>query len=349
MNGADPIIKFSCENCGKKFTISESYAGKKVKCPKCYNIIFVPTVRATDTAENKSSSEQIKPESKNPAHDLTLLNISEKEKLTTFQRGQASISEETYERDQEPGGEPSAEETEYVDERKLPWFIDIFLYPLSKPGLKHLAIFIGTPMLILILWMILPIQLACLFGLVNIIARILLYLYLYWYLAECIRDSADGWVRAPQGFGGFPVLSDMFEQMVNILGCFAVFMGPFFLYMIIVRDINIISWLLIGLAIFFYPMGLLSVVLHNSARGFNLRLIINSISKTLLPYCGLVLFIIMPAMLIWIIPLHVKGSLFSNFILHFVVVYTVMIDSHLLGRFYWRYEDKLNWDVQAEK
>jgi DNA-directed RNA polymerase subunit RPC12/RpoP len=345
---AEPFIRFYCENCGYKSTVSESYAGKKIRCPKCYYIILIPKARPEVTTPNQNGSERRKTAPKHSAYDLTLLNISEKEKLSTLQRGQIGISEEISEHEQKPKRDSQAE-TEPSDERKLPWLIDIFLYPFSKPGLKHLAVFIGTPMLILILWMILPVQLACLFGLITIIARILLYLYLYWYLAECIRDSAGGWVRAPQGFEGIPVLSDMFGQMVNILGCFMLFLGPFFIYTTIVKDFDIISWLLISLAIFSYPMGLLSVVLHNSARGFNLRLIINSISKTLLPYCGLVLFLVMPAMLIWILPLQLKGSLFSNFILHFAVVYIVMIDSHLLGRFYWRYQDKLNWDLEGKK
>ncbi len=358
------IIDFHCESCGQKISVPQVHAGKKCKCPKCKSIVVVPTrpetpaksvstVRFTCSTCNQEieepetsrgklvecphcSSYVPVPSEKIPAQKAEVL----------VQPGKADdISDERFEELQRGKGKIAVHEPEPAAERKLPWIIDILLYPLSLSGLIHLAIFIGTPMLILILWMTLPVELACLFRLITIIARILLYLYLYWYLAECIRDSAGGWVRAPQGFGGIPVISDMFGQMVNILGCFGVFMGPFFLYTIIVKDINVISWLLISLAIFFYPMGLLSVVLHNSARGFNLRLIFNSITKTILPYLGIVLFIIMPAMLIWIIPMHIKGSLFSNFILHFAVVYILMIESHLLGRFYWRYQEKLNWEV----
>jgi hypothetical protein len=36
-------------------------------------------------------------------------------------------------------------------------------------------------------------------------------------------------------------------------------------------------------------------------------------------------------------------------IIRSVVTYLVLVGAHLLGRFYWRYQDKFNWDLQAEK
>ena len=182
---AGSFIRFYCDNCGYKSTVSESYAGKQIRCPKCYYIIHIPKAQPKVTTPNQNGSEQIKTTSKDSDYDLTLLNISEKEKLSTFQRGQTSISEETYE------CEPEIEE-ELIDERRLPWLIDIFLYPFSVPGLKSLAIFIGVPLLINILGTILPIQLSCLFFLVTIVINIVIFFYIYWYFVECVRDSADG-------------------------------------------------------------------------------------------------------------------------------------------------------------
>jgi DNA-directed RNA polymerase subunit RPC12/RpoP len=346
---ADSFIRFYCDNCGYKSTVSESYAGKQIRCPKCYYIILIPKAQPKATKPNKNGSERKKAAPKHSDYDLTLLNISEKEKLSTYQRGQTSISEEAYEREQETGGEPSAAETELVDERKLPWLIDIFLYPFSVPGLKSLAIFIGVPLLIDILWTILPIQLSCLFYLVTIVIHIVIFFYIYWYFTECVRDSADGGVRAPEGLGSTPGFMGMFWQAVNVIGCLAIFFAPFGLYMLYAGRADIIFWLLLIFAVFFFPMGLLAVIMFDSAIGLNPRLLVRSISSAFYPYCGLVLLFVTPVVLLGMLYTEVQESRLWIFIIRSVVTYLALVGAHILGRFYWRYQDKFNWDLEAEK
>ncbi len=340
MGEADPFIRFYCDNCGYKSTVSESYAGKKIRCPKCYYIIFIPKIKSTGTT-GQSSPGKPKTPSKYSDYDLTLLNISEKEKIQNLQAG---IYEDTDEYEQELE-EESRVETESFDERKLPWPIDIFLYPFSVPGLKNLAIFIGVPLLIDILWTILPIQLSCLFFLVTIVINIVIFLYIYWYFVECVRDSADGGVRAPEGLGATPGLAGMFWQTVNVIGCLAIFFTPFVLYMLFAKRANIIFWLLLIYAVFLSPMGLLAVVMFDSAIGLNPRLLIRSISSTFYPYCGLVLLFVTSVVLIGMLHAEVQESRLWIFIIRSVVTYLVLVGAHLLGRFYWRYQDKLNWDL----
>lgn len=36
------MIRFNCENCGQKFKLSDRYAGRKSKCPKCKQPIVIP-------------------------------------------------------------------------------------------------------------------------------------------------------------------------------------------------------------------------------------------------------------------------------------------------------------------
>ncbi len=110
---ADPFIRFLCDNCGYKSTVSESYAGKQIRCPKCYNIISIPKIKSTGTTGQSSPGKT-----------------------------KTSTSEETDEYEQELEEESQAE-SEPVDERKLPWLIDIFLYPFNVAGLMNLAIFIA--------------------------------------------------------------------------------------------------------------------------------------------------------------------------------------------------------------
>ena len=337
MDEAEPFVRFYCENCGYKSTVSESYAGKTIRCPQCYNIISIPTVESTGTTSQSSPGKPETP-SKHSDYDLTLLNISEKEKISTFQRGQTSISEETYE------CEPEIEE-ELIDERRLPWLIDIFLYPFSVPGLKSLAIFIGVPLLIDILWTILPIQLSCLFGLVTIVINIVIFFYIYWYFTECVRDSADGGVRAPEGVGSTPGFMGMFWQTVNVIGCLAIFFTPFVLYMLFAKRADIIFWLLLIYAVFLLPMGLLAVIMFDSAIGLNPRLLVRSISSTFFPYCGIVLLFVTPVVLIGMLYTEVQESRLWIFIIRSVVTYLALVGAHILGRFYWRYQEKFNWNL----
>jgi len=337
---AGSFIRFYCNNCGYKSTVSEGYAGKTIRCPKCYYIISIPKIKSTGTT-GQSSPGKPKTPSQSSDYDLTLLDISEKEKI---QNQQTSISEEAAEYEQELE-EDSQEEIELVDERRLPWLIDIFLYPFSVPGLKSLAIFIGAPLLINILGTILPIQLSCLFGLVTIVINIFIFFYIYWYFVECVRDSADGGVRAPEGLGATPGFMGMFWQTVNVIGCLAIFLTPFVLYMLFAKRADIIFWLLLISAVFLLPMGLLAVIMFDSAIGLNPRLLVRSISSTFVPYCGLVLLFVTPVVVIGMLHAEVRESQLWSFIIRSVVTYLVLVGAHILGRFYWRYQEKLNWEV----
>jgi hypothetical protein len=337
---ADPFIRFYCNNCGYKSTVSESYAGKQIRCPKCYYVISIPKIKSPGTT-GQSSPGKPKTSSRHSDYDLTLLDISEKEKI---QNQQAGISEEAAEYEQELE-EDSQEEIELVDERRLPWPIDIFLYPFSVPGLKSLAIFIGVPLLINILWTILPIQLSCLFYLVTMVIHIVIFFYIYWYFVECVRDSADGGVRAPEGLGSTPGFMGMFWQTVNVIGCLAVFFVPFVFYMLFAKRADIIFWLLLIFAVSLFPMGLLAVIMFDSAIGLNPRLLIRSISSTFFPYCGLVLLFVTPVVLIGMLHVEVQESRLWIFIIRSVMTYLILVGAHLLGRFYWRYQNKFNWEV----
>ncbi len=333
MGEADPFVRFHCENCGYKSTVSESYAGKNIRCPNCYFIIFVPKAETTGTTQTSSEHS---------AYDSSLLNIQEQNILKHKQMCEDIASEQADESEEE---EEPPQETDPAAQRKAPWLIDIFLYPFNKPGLKHLAIFILVPPLFDILMKILPSLFYFLLLFASIIVEVLIFLYMYWYLAECVRESAGGWVRAPQGFGGLPALRDMLGQVVNIIGCLAVSFAPFVLYTWIAQKAGVIFWLLLIYAVSLYPMALLSVIMFNSGRGFNLRLIFNSISNTFFPYCGLVLFIVLTVVLISLIPSETLESLLWNRIFRAVIIYLAFVAVHLLGRFYWRYQDKLNWDL----
>ena len=106
-----------------------------------------------------------------------------------------------------------------------------------------------------------------------------------------------------------------------------------------------IYWLLVGLGIFLFPMGLLAVAVFDSVRGINPILVIGSIFSTFFQYCGLVIFcyaflLLIPLAGFFLLRLWILGYLFM-----LVAFYLGLILAHLLGRFGWKYRDKLNWEA----
>jgi amino acid transporter len=91
---------------------------------------------------------------------------------------------------------------------------------------------------------------------------------------------------------------------------------------------------------------LLAVVLFDSALGLNPRLLIRSISNTFFPYLRLVVLFITSIVLLGIVNMQVEDSPLWVFILRSAGIYIAFIAAHILGRFYWRYQKKLNWDLK---
>jgi hypothetical protein len=106
-----------------------------------------------------------------------------------------------------------------------------------------------------------------------------------------------------------------------------------------------IFWSLLAYGVFFFPMGILAVVMFDSINGLNPVLLICSIASKFFQYCALIMFIFilgfLPVALNWIFP----QSLIISYISSVVRIYLIMVVAHLLGRFYRRYQEKLNWEV----
>lgn len=145
----------------------------------------------------------------------------------------------------------------------------------------------------------------------------------------------------------------MFGQWLYIAACYALFVAPAFFYSIFAGRTDAIFWILVGYGVFFFPMGLLAVVMFDSSSAFNPILWIGSVFSTLFQYCGLVLLIIgivlgfrvLSGMVTqdsaqFTIGARMLGSAFSCLLL-----YLVFVAAHLLGRFYWRNQERLNWEV----
>lgn len=242
---------------------------------------------------------------------------------------------------------PTTKEIEQTGQRKYFWLLDILLYPTSKPGLTNLGIIVGVPLLIdIVLQAFGPF--ALMLWLPKIILRILIGLYSCWYFAECVRDSAAGGTRAPEVFAIVDA-STMREQAAHLAACYIIFVGPAGFYFLFTHRTDAVFWFLAAYGLFFFPMGLLAVVMFNSGAAFNPVLLIGSIFSTFLPYCGLLLLISVVALPIIAVgeipPVPKVARLFLEPVVSCFFLYIGLIVGHLLGRFYWHYQERLNWEV----
>ncbi|MHC4150442.1 MAG: hypothetical protein ACYSR5_13300, partial [Planctomycetota bacterium] len=243
-------------------------------------------------------------------------------------------------------------ETEKPPVRELPWLLDVFLYPTSTSGLINLFIFWALPIVLGLVQRLLPIPIV--FGLIGFVVAA----YMWYYLAECIRDSAMGGIRAPENVGTPPDMNEAIWQALEILGCVIVFWGPALFYVLFAEvlfteRIEAVYWALLGYGVFFFPMGLLAVIMFNSSAAFNPLLWIASIFSTFFPYCGLVLMVGGIGFVLRHVirlqpqdgPLGRIGTFISGAVLLWILLYLLFVVGHLLGRFYWRYQKRLNWEV----
>ncbi len=338
------MIRFQCNNCGQKFSVPESQAGKKGTCPKCKGMVVVPKSQKTYSLPEQSESENPHIDSGYSAYDLTLLDIPKvDEVLNRPDIASGKIKEST-----------TATYTEPVSERRFPWLIDIFLYPTSKAGLMILVIIIvirwffkivarglGSSTQPLSPLVVIVVPLLCIF----IIIRAILYLYYWWYLCECVRDSAEGGVRAPETLGRTPGLGGMLWLFLRTCVCLVVIAAPVLGYYLSTRRIDTVFWSFLAFAVLFMPMGILAFVMFDSFSGLNPFLLIGSIFRVFLPYCAMLAVFVLLGFLVALNVPDKDFSLLQTFIIYCVVMYLLMVTAHLLGWFYNRYKRRLNWDV----
>lgn len=335
-------IKFHCKNCGHKISVQDKYAGRRGRCPKCKSIIVVPKVRRTDRPASRSNSANLATASNAAPYDLTLLDVPPKDAPSAQPVTGHGVADVASEDVREP--EARADQTAPVGRRRLRWPIDIFCYPTSTAGLTILAIVVIIPSLIDI-----AAGLIGLFGFFILIPgffiKIVVGLYMYWYLCECIRDSAQGNIRAPDVLVNAPSLGDMFWQTLKVIGCFLLFVGPPGYYFLYIKRTDAVFWSLAAYAVFFFPMGLLAVVMFDSLSGLNPVVIIGSILSTFFQYCGLVILFCAFGFLLTKIGDLTGQSRILGYISQTLGIYWLMVAAHLLGRFYWYYQERLYWEV----
>jgi len=325
--GIPGVVQFSCSMCHRRIVEPESSRGKLIPCPHCDSYVAVPM-----------------PESPTQDTEIPIQPIQEIDE-----------SAERFEQLQIGSIKEFKQEVNVVTERKLPWILDIFLYPMSMSGMAVLAIVVLTRFFfrVTVIYLGEASQqfLPCLafFGLtwgLGMIVRAVLYMYLCWYLCECVRSSAAGGVRATETKGHTPGLGDMFGGTIKTGVCVLILLGPAIFYFLETGETDVVFWCLVVCGLFLFPMSFLAIVIFESWQGLNPFLLIGSIFGTFLPYTAMVLtFITTVFVIIKKAPNPWTSHPAVFFVTWLLGVYLVMVAAHLLGWFYHRYEEELNWDV----
>ena len=339
------MIRFFCEHCGQKISVPKINAGKKGKCPKCKSVVVVPGPDGSNSVTGRSDSEL---RSGVSGIDASLFDIPQKSETAEESIPQHRMTDNATEGPQELKERTGIAEPrpQGATESRLPWLVDVFLYPFSLGGIIHLIF------LWLLIFLLCPLVMA-LMGLGTEYIPVVYLLpvtYVLYYFAQCIRDSAAGG-RRPPDFWMHPASSDRWDcvsQSLFVLASIAVCFWPAVVYYAVTGGTGLTYWLLLACGGFLFPMALLAAVLFDSFNALNPILIIGSIWRTLAPYCGMVLFFYAGALLFmeidspvnrfWLLPA-------VPFILTGVQFYMIFVAVGFLGRFYRRYENKLNWEV----
>lgn len=231
-------------------------------------------------------------------------------------------------------------------------FFNALLFPANTTGLAHIGLF--TVCFLLLSGVrrsgLLAVRIAV--GFIGLMVSIELVNYLY----HCVRESAVGATAAPDSlfadsfdfsgtsftFGGyFNLTGKFFTMIIPALICFL----PAGLYPIFTERFDRVFTLLLVIGTFYFPMFFLAVVIFKSSSGYNPFIHIISIFCTLLPYCLLVFqisFVIGGG--IYLIRLF-QYSIVGGILLLPIQLYLIMVLMHLLGRFYYLNQSKLNWDA----
>jgi len=333
-------LKFQCPNCDQKLSTPEARAGRTGRCPRCKSRITIPPPAASESSVA------------NEGHKLTLIEPPRAPDRAAADAAERQRLEEAYAAADQVDGDVLtslgiAPLAQYTGERQFPWPLDILLYPTSASGLISIAVITGVPLFLgltlgLIGWFI-PFG-----GILFVAAMFFVGLYAACYWAECAYDSARGGTRAPEVATGPMNWRDMFSRVIYLVAVYALYLLPVVIYGGFLRRTDWIFWALTAWAIVFFPMGLLAMVIYDSSSALNPLLLLGAIGRTFLSYATLLVQLLAMIILMGLFTnvLRSYGPALLQFLLGGIVsAYVGMVQAHVLGRFYWRCRERIDWGV----
>ena len=338
------MLRFRCPKCSVKLTAREDRAGKTAACPHCKSKIAIPSAQAPSPAQLESTTDKItfiepaKAPDKPATDPLSPPQADELDADARQHDEKLLIS---------LGITPLPQHT---GERQLPWLIDVLLYPTSQAGLTCMAVIVIAPLAAYFIRRFFGPFGAILLGWPIFLGSLVIGLYVIWYMAECAYDSARGGTRAPDAFGLKVGFTDVGARIIYIAAVYGVYVVPVIVYLMLFRRVDAILLALAVWAVLFFPMSLLAMVLHDSTFALNPLFLLGSIFRTFFQYAGLLLLLLAATSAVaWIIlapssGLHIP-SIWLTTARMAISTYIVFLMTHILGRFYWRNRERLDWGI----
>ena len=340
---SESVIRFACGFCGKQIRVPSVHAGKKGKCPQCKNMVAIPPLTPPPAPLQDDEPIRLKHDSDMP-----------EETGRPLYQAPDLPHRMAPEPDQNVPA-PFVPPPEY----KPATIIDAFAFPFSMSGSIHMLIFWVGPFLLGFLGRMVSFG-CCYLGLGVIGLYVMLVGYLYYYLCNCVIAAAKDERSAPDvSLDDPPSFTDLLRRIFLILGGTILWFGPLIAYMFwfywipgwdarntVLPDwqSDPVYWLLYGFGILMYPMFMLAVSIFDSTDALNPFLIIGSIFRTFLPYCGLAVIFFAIGLFINFISRSQPGGIYL--LIWGLDIYLFFVASYVLGRFFLRYEDRLNWEVK---
>jgi hypothetical protein len=144
------------------------------------------------------------------------------------------------------------------------------------------------------------------------------------------------------GFG------DMLSRFWSLVGVYILYALPIVLYATFLERLDWIFWVLLAWAVIFFPIGHLAMVILDSPSAMNPFMLLAAICRVFLPYVGLLLLLAAGAGLMEVLDRVLGGfgpGILRNLLSRIVHMYMLMVLAHLLGRFYWRHDERLDWGI----
>lgn len=331
--------------------------GKPKPSPNDLRLLEVPPADLPETPAPSRDPDRSQATGDNgPKPSPTDLRLLEVPPADVSEKPDADRSDEAYEQLQGLQGGLINKDREGPPQRKLPWIVDIFLYPMNKAALTMLLICTGIPFFLRLVvkfcfGLMVHVQVLLILWAISIVVHwavlSLLVLYMNWYVWECIRESAAGSIRAAETVGATPGFGEIFARAFRGAVALGLCMAPAVFYVASVQAIDPVFWALYAFGGLAFPMALLALVVHDSFSGLNPFLIVSSILKTFFRYLPLV-----PLCYLLCLLFPVAYALIPNqrywhlaYPLLFLAYYLILVMGHLLGRFYFKNEERLYWDA----
>jgi hypothetical protein len=225
-------------------------------------------------------------------------------------------------------------------------FTDTLIYPANADGLVQIVVLALCLGLFDVLGSVVGRLLSLYGGVLILICEAIIVGYIIFYAHYCIYDSSHGGRRAATiSLAHTPDISDLVWQILLLVAGVAVCLWPVALYRGVAGRADVWFWVLGLTGAFFLPMSLLAATLFQGIDALNPVLITRSILVTFPAYVALFGELGLLAVVFLVIRWGRGQIRVPHVLATAAYLYLLLMGSHLLGRFYWRWKEKLGWGL----